>query len=477
MLKNKEIIFKYKKVILFYFILFLFLSITTIYSFTNSNASSVDIYVKNNEQFYGTICKGDTGRLIPNFTAEDFAPYRDYASSTDASNPYGVDMSYFYTTYESDTPEVVSIDGNGNYTGLQTGSATLYIRVYPRDYYYSDYPCFTAEVNLDVIYDMTNVSLSTSKVKAYMFPSYYYAKNKPQYDGCVTAIPLISDQYFTEVNGTSISCKSSNSKLKISAYITDNVLYLSQSTKKTGSAKLTVTIYGKVFTIDYKVVKSGISCQSKLLAKGKKFKIKISNYSGKIEWKSTNKKVAIVNSKGVIKGRSIGNCIIIAKVGDQYLGCAVSVTKPKLIKVCDRATYIGTHWKYSQPLRTQNGYYDCSALVWKAYSQKAGVYFGSAGYPGTTVTESAWCRDNGKMLKGGMTYKRFKKMQVNPGDILFKSTNMKDKYGTTYHVEMFTGYLCTDVDSAGKPSYSAMWAARGTFYAWAEGSLLARPMK
>ena len=126
MLKNKENIFKYKKVILFYFILFLFLSITTIYSFTNSNASSVDIYVKNNEQFYGTICKGDTGRLIPNFTAEDFAPYRDYASSTDASNPYGVDMSYFYTTYESDTPEVVSIDGNG--------ICTLYLPIFKQSY-------------------------------------------------------------------------------------------------------------------------------------------------------------------------------------------------------------------------------------------------------------------------------------------------------------------------------------------------------
>ena len=68
-------------------------------------------------------------------------------------------------------------------------------------------------------------------------------------------------------------------------------------------------------------------------------------------------------------------------------------------------------------------------------------------------------------------------MQVNPGDLLFKSTDMKKKYADIYHVEMFTGYFCHGVASDGSPYISAIWAARGTFYSWEDGSLLARPMK
>ena len=158
------------------------------------------------------------------------------------------------------------------------------------------------------------------------------------------------------------------------------------------------------------------------------------------------------------------------------MGCAVSVTSSKIKKVCKRGTYIGTHWKYSQKKRTQSGYYDCSALVWKAYKKGAGFTFGDSHYPGTTDTESAWCKTHKKMVKGGYKYKNVEKMKLNPGDIVFKSTNPKKPYKTTYHVEMFTGYLCYGFDSNGKAMVTSLWAARGAGYGAEEGSLLARPM-
>ena len=68
-------------------------------------------------------------------------------------------------------------------------------------------------------------------------------------------------------------------------------------------------------------------------------------------------------------------------------------------------------------------------------------------------------------------------MQANPGDLLFKSTNMKKKYKDIYHVEMFTGYFCSSVSNDGTPYFSAMWAARGTGYNFEEGALFARPTK
>ena len=90
---------------------------------------------------------------------------------------------------------------------------------------------------------------------------------------------------------------------------------------------------------------------SYLLEKGKTKKLTVKGYSGKIYWSSTNPKVASVSSSGVVKGKTIGNAVITAKIGDQRIGCAVSVTTAALKKVCARGTYIGTHWTYSQPKR------------------------------------------------------------------------------------------------------------------------------
>ena len=81
------------------------------------------------------------------------------------------------------------------------------------------------------------------------------------------------------------------------------------------------------------------------------------------------------------------------------------------------------------------------------------------------------------MVKGGLSYSNLHKMKVNPGDLLFKSSSMKKKYDDIYHVEMFTGYFCSDVHSDGTPSCTPIWAVRGTTYGFTYGSLLGRPMK
>lgn len=81
------------------------------------------------------------------------------------------------------------------------------------------------------------------------------------------------------------------------------------------------------------------------------------------------------------------------------------------------------------------------------------------------------------LLKGGFTYKKVQKMQIDPGDIVIKSEDLKNPYTTTYHVEMFTGYVCLGYDSDGNPIVDSVWASRGGGYGAEEGSLLARPTK
>lgn len=64
---------------------------------------------------------------------------------------------------------------------------------------------------------------------------------------------------------------------------------------------------------------------------GKKVKLKVKNKNikGKIKWKSTNKKVAVVTKKGRVKAKKQGKATIIAKVGKKKLKCKIVVKKKK----------------------------------------------------------------------------------------------------------------------------------------------------
>ncbi|MCI8490892.1 MAG: C40 family peptidase [Lachnospiraceae bacterium] len=324
--------------------------------------------------------------------------------------------------------------------------------------------------------NMAKVTLDTTSITGYLVPSYTYG-SAVYYANAEADITVNSPTVLDEKNGIRLSCKSSNKNVSASASLSDNILHLRLYADKKCSTKLTVTIEGKKFQIKASLKPVKLSASSLLLVKGKTKKLKISGCSKGIQWSSSNKKIATISQKGVVKGKKVGNTIITAKINGKPIGCAVSVTTSQLKKVCERATYIGNHWTYSQAKRTQPGYYDCSSLVWKAYKECAGFTFGNASYPGTSASESAWCRANNRMIKGGYTNKKLQKMQLNPGDLIFKSSDLRNPYNTTYHVEMFTGYTCLGYDSQGKPVIAALWASRNSGYSVANGSLLARPLR
>ena len=453
-----------------------------------THAATKNISVNNNDETRTvSVNAGDTGKISPNLS-------------------YIEDQSVLQNCtyeFESNDTDILQIDNSGNFTALKPGTSKVNINIYI-DGFYQRTNIFTSTIQFTIGVDMTNVTLSTYDVNAYMCPDYGYG-TKPYYHSPETQITVNSDyiisdddyygydnyynnyNYYNDYNNNTdttdtgsidvFSYTCSNTALGIEATLYNNIITITQSTTKVGNSQITFNIYGKTFTVIYHSSKLGISKQSYLLVKGKKVKLNITGYTGDILWSSSNPSIATVDSNGNVKGKKIGNVIIKAKVGEQYLGCAVSVTKSKLKKVAARATYIGTHWKYSQALRTKKGYYDCSALVWKAYKEKAKITFGSPWYPGVALSEAKWCRSHGKMIKGGLTYKKIMKMQVNPGDLLFKSTNMKKKYDDIYHVEMFTGYYCNSVNSDGTANFSPLWAARGSYYSFEEKSLLGRPMK
>ena len=104
--------------------------------------------------------------------------------------------------------------------------------------------------------------------------------------------------------------------------------------KKAGTAKITVKSGKKKVVVTVKVtgVKttnlSGVPA-AKNVSKGKSFKIKAiatpKNTDEKITYKSSNKKVATVTSKGVVKGLKKGTATITVQSGSKKMTCKVTV--------------------------------------------------------------------------------------------------------------------------------------------------------
>ena len=104
--------------------------------------------------------------------------------------------------------------------------------------------------------------------------------------------------------------------------------------KKAGTAKITVKSGKKKVVVTVKVtgVKTtkltGVPA-TKQIAKGKTFKIKATvapkNTDDKVTYKSSDKKIATVTSKGVVKGKKKGTATITVQSGSEKVTCKVTV--------------------------------------------------------------------------------------------------------------------------------------------------------
>lgn len=332
------------------------------------------------------------------------------------------------------------------------------------DYDYTDDSTYWKRYtfSLCVYPDMSGVVLENVSQTKYITPYDYNA----QFD-----FKLKSDIFLDENNSDiGFEYKSQNSSMDISASLKNNVVSIWGY--KQGQTKVTFKIYGREFEVSIKIIKIDINKNSLIIVKGKSTKIKVKGISKGIKWSSTKKSVAKVSGNGKIKARKIGSAVVVASVGGRKLGCAVSVVSPKIYNVIRRTRSIAKG-KYSQPRRMQKGYYDCSSLVWRAYS-RYGTYFGAKSYAPVAADICKWCLTKGKRLSSELKDGQIQNMKFRSGDLIFKQGAKNGRYKGVYHVEMFTGYSCIGFNSKGKPVLTATWANRSEGYD-AYGSIVARP--
>lgn len=138
----------------------------------------------------------------------------------------------------------------------------------------------------------------------------------------VTKSTLIKGQTLQlKVTGTSKKVRWTTSK--------KSVVAVNSKGKVTAKGKGTAVITAKVGVKQYKcritVETPAISKSSMSLIIGNTQKLKVTGTSQKITWNSSNKNVATVNQKGVVKAIEEGNATITAQIGKKSFKCRVTV--------------------------------------------------------------------------------------------------------------------------------------------------------
>lgn len=202
--------------------------------------------------------------------------------------------------YRSDNPAIAAVDSQGRVTGIAPGSTTVYAKVGQ-----IENACKVTVLPYTVSFAMSNYNVKTTKNVA-------------------TRVLL--------EEGDSVKRYTSSNK-KIATVNNKGVV----KGIKAGTVKITIeTVKGAKAVCTVKVTKNvvktkkiTVSKQKVALKKNATFKIKAkispSDSTEGIKYKSSNTKVASVSSKGVIKAKRKGNCIITVKSGTKSRKIRVTV--------------------------------------------------------------------------------------------------------------------------------------------------------
>lgn len=238
-----------------------------------------------------------------------------------------------------------------------------------------------------------------------------------------------------------------------------------------GTINVSIIVDGKLLTAKIIVTNPKFTSSSAIMYKKQSKTVKLtglnSTYST-VVFSSSNKKIATVSGKGVVKAKKSGRVRIYATVDGKKIYVLVEVSSKAGYKAAKKAIAISkTKTKYSQWRRMRKGYYDCSSLVSRVY-RPYGVYFGvKRGWSPTAASIGKWCARNKKVLsKKAVSYKK-----LLPGDIICYSYTRNGRYRNISHIEIYVGN--------GKNVSASSRYNKVVHYGYKKGStvLVARPKK
>ena len=150
------------------------------------------------------------------------------------------------------------------------------------------------------------------------------------------SVTLLTGQSATlKISGTKKKAKWSTNKKSI-AMVTQKGKV---TAKKKGTAIITAKIGSKKYTCKVTVQAPSINKKSVTLKKGSTYTLKLNGTNQKVTWKSSNKSIATVSSKGKVTAKSSGTATITATVLKKKYTCKVTVKAPAPSKTYPEGMY------------------------------------------------------------------------------------------------------------------------------------------
>lgn len=253
-----------------------------------------------------------------------------------------------------------------------------------------------------------------------------------------------------------VTVTSSSSELKVEApYVYGGSASIYVYPRTTGSYTVTVNVDGTDLTCEVvvcelyfkrnaKTATEGDSTEwtegSSMLAlyKGESTTLVLKGVpsGGKVKWSSSNKSVASVSQSGKVTARGLGAATVTAKYEDFTLTYEVGVSYKDAVSAL---RYCFKHYgsTYSQKNRMEEGSYDCSSFVWRAYHSVSRNLGNNKNWAPTAADLAKWCTDNNYMVYSGTV----SVANLLPGDLIFECdpSGANGRYEGIYHVDMYQG--------------------------------------
>lgn len=199
-----------------------------------------------------------------------------------------------------------------------------------------------------------------------------------------------------------------------------------------GTAKLTITVDGKKLYSKKITVYAPELPEVIFLAVGEKntalTQIKLPSSDSTVSYSSSDWAIVNINkSSGRIKGASEGSAEITVKIDEFTFSVPVYVITDKTVAKAINYAVGAIGSTYDQSKRMQEGYYDCSSLVWRAYHAAGKSIGGSSTYAPTAANIAKHMVENGKEITD--------LKEVKAGDLLFYGGS-GDRYRGIWHVSL-----------------------------------------
>ena len=202
-----------------------------------------------------------------------------------------------------------------------------------------------------------------------------------------------------------------------------------------GKATLTIWVDGMTFIDDIEVIDAHINSSNILTWPGTKFSFAVSGIPAgmKVTYSSSDESVATISKKGKLKTKKVGFTKITVKIDDMEYYYTVNVGQEIPVEAAIAASEVVGKATYSQDRRMEEGFYDCSSLVWRSYA-KAGIRFVHEDYAPTAADLAKYMEDNGYTISYGL----LPTSEMQPGDILFTSSGYDNgRFMKIDHVAMY----------------------------------------